>query len=118
MEFQYTNQKIKLLTILSNIFNKINKYIKFKQIYSSKNRHFIGRYAVYLLQKGTKERHFADDEIFCFSKKFVEQRIAILNTLSEILDFMNHFDSVSDFEFIKDFQVLQFLKIKVYMREI
>lgn len=73
---------------------------------------------MYLLQKGTKERHFADDEIFFFSKKIVEQKIVVLNTLPEILDFINHCYSVSDFEFIKDFQVLQFLKIKVYMREI
>ena len=73
---------------------------------------------MYLLQKETKERHFADDEMFCFSKKFPEQRIVVLNTLSEILDFINHCDSVSDYESIKDFQVLQFSEIKVSMREI
>lgn len=73
---------------------------------------------MYLLQKETKERHFADDEMFCFSKKFAEQRIVVLNTLSEILDFINHCDSVSDYEFVKDFQVLQFSEIKVSMREI
>ena len=58
---------------------------------------------MYLFNEETNEKHFA--EMFCFSKNFVEQRVAILNTLSKILDFKSHCDSVSNF--IKKFHLLR-----------